>query len=117
MKNMVDNKFDKLNYNDGDGDDDDDDYDYDNDEKCDLNVTKLCDSCGKCLELDKSDFRVVRIEGIAPRDLEIDEYILEEATLDENIEEDNTFDALYIEDIPVLREEYDKEIDKLLGRE
>jgi hypothetical protein len=106
MKNMKDNKFEETVYD-------------DSDDTCDLNNTKLCDSCGECLELNQNDFRVVRIEGVAPRDFEVDEYILDEETLDkiDTIDEDDPLDVEYIEDIPELREEYDKKIDKLLGRE
>jgi hypothetical protein len=119
MKNMIANKFDKVNpdaYNEADVDE----FEYeDGDDTCDLNVTKLCDSCGECLELNKNDFRVVRIEGLAPRDFEVDEYLLDEETLndDDNTEESAPLSIEYIEDIPKLREEYDKKIDKLLGRE
>jgi hypothetical protein len=121
----MDNKFDRKDYDNFNGycsseDDDDDDYGYDNyDDACDLNSTKLCDSCGECLELNKNNFRIVRIEGVAPRDFEVDEYILDEETLDkdDNIYENNTLGVEYIEDIPELREEYDKKINKLLGRE
>lgn len=85
------------------------------DDTCDLNPSKICDSCGECLELDKNDFKVVRIDGIATDGIEIEDYLLEDKTLNEN--ENDFFDVQYIEDIPELKEEYDKKIDKLLGRE
>lgn len=92
---------------------------YDSDDTCDLNITKICNSCGECLELGKNDYRIVRVDGLAEEDIDIDEYILEDNTLndDSNKEENDMLDEEYIEDIPELREEYDKKINKLLGRE
>ena len=88
------------------------------DDTCDLNISKICDSCGKCLELDSVDFKIIRIEGLATEEIEVDDYILQEDTLnkDENYEENDLFDVEYIEDIPSLKDEYDKKLDELLHR-
>lgn len=85
---------------------------------CDLNIAKICDSCGKCLELDSVDFKIIRIDGLAPEGIEVDEYILQDETLnkDETLEENDLFDVEYIEDIPTLKEEYDKQLDEFLHR-
>lgn len=92
--------------------------DNDDDDICDLNIFKTCDSCGECLDLDKTDFKIIKIEGLAPEGIEIDEYILQDETLskDEDIESNDLLKVVYIEDIPKLKEEYDKKLDELLGR-
>lgn len=102
------------------------------DDTCDIYVSKLCDNCGECIGLGSSDYKVVRIEGIldgekALQEIDIDEYILEDITLDkldDSSESDidlssdgGSLIVEYIEDIPMLKEEYEKKIDHLLGRE
>lgn len=71
---------------------------------CDLVEGKICDNCGKCLELD-SDYKEILIDGIIEDESEIDDYLYEENTLD--FEEDEN--VLYIEDIPELKEKLLKE--------
>ena len=101
------------------------DLDTDADDMCDIYVSKVCDSCGECLGLNGSDYRVVQIDGILKDgvndEIDIDEYMLDDTTLDKDsdFEQDNVVDVDYefIEDIPEVREEYDKKIDTLLGRE
>jgi Fe-S-cluster containining protein len=103
--------------------------DVDSDDMCDIYVSKVCDSCGDCLGLNGSDYRVVQIDGILKDgindEIDIDEYMLDDTTLniDSDFEQgqdnDNIVDVKYeyIEDIPEVKEEYDKKIDTLLGRE
>lgn len=88
---------------------------------CDLNPEKLCDNCGKCLE-DNKDYIEIKIDGILDNEEEISDYIYDEAieNMDDEFEyddEDAFNDSLYIEDIPELKEEYDKKINKILKRE
>ncbi|QCX32308.1 hypothetical protein FDN13_00565 [Caloramator sp. E03] len=87
---------------------------------CDLNPEKICDNCGKCLEIDDKDYIEIKIEGILDGEEEIEEYIFEieegdNESLEEN-EDDGFNDCLYIEDIPKLKEEYDKKINEILRR-
>lgn len=37
--------------------------DCDNDDRCDLDPTKICDNCCKCLELDKN-YKIIKITKI-----------------------------------------------------
>lgn len=37
-------------------------------EFCDLDPTKLCDNCGKCLESDVLDYAAIKIDGIRNSD-------------------------------------------------
>jgi hypothetical protein len=40
-------------------------YKYTDDDYCDIYENKICDNCGKCLEIDGIDTKAVRIEDIA----------------------------------------------------
>lgn len=40
-------------------------YKYTDDDYCDIYENKICDNCGKCLEIDGIDTRAVKIEDIA----------------------------------------------------
>ena len=43
---------------------------------CDLDHSKICDNCGKCIGMDgESAFRAIRIDGIIGEDMDPDEYI------------------------------------------
>lgn len=91
------------------------------DDSCDLDPSKLCNSCGKCLDDQNEDYKVVRIDGIVKDEkigLDLDEYILEDETLKDDSEniENQIFDVEYLEDIPELNKEYEEKVDKLLGR-
>lgn len=87
---------------------------------CDLDPRKLCDSCGKCLNMDNRDYFGIEIEDIdlseedyntdkeiAPEEIEKWEKLLNESNADE-------IQLEYIEDIPELKEEYDKKIAEIL---
>lgn len=73
-------------------------YKYTDDDYCDIYENKICDNCGKCLEIDGIDTKAIKIEDIAKTKEE--NQILEEeflndlkSSLDEDelheIEEDN----------------------------
>lgn len=40
-------------------------YKYTDDDYCDIYENKICDNCGKCLELDGIDTKAIKIEDIA----------------------------------------------------
>lgn len=43
---------------------------------CDLDPSKVCDNCGKCIGLDGNlDYRAIRVDGIVCEDMDPDEYI------------------------------------------
>jgi hypothetical protein len=84
---------------------------------CDLDSNKSCDNCGKCIGLDGSDYSKVIIEGILDNEDEVEEYTLENNNLnsktDIEVEIFNEYD--YIEDIPELRDEYEKKVALILS--
>lgn len=92
--------------------------DFDGDDICDLDPSKMCDSCEKCLGLDISDYREIRLDGLINELSEVEEYILQDDTLSKSSDDDvvDSFEVQYIEDIPELKEEYDKKVNELLGR-
>lgn len=52
----------------------------DKDDLCDIFGNKICDNCGKCLEIDGIDIRAINIEDIA-KDVEENKYLEEELKL------------------------------------
>lgn len=54
---------------------------YTNDDLCDIFENKICDNCGKCLELEGIDTKAIRIEDIAKTKEE--NSVLEEEFLDD----------------------------------
>lgn len=40
-------------------------YKYTDDDYCDIYENKICDNCGKCLEMDGVDIKAIKIEDIA----------------------------------------------------
>lgn len=40
-------------------------YKYTDDDYCDIYESKICDNCGKCLEIDGIDTKAIKIEDIA----------------------------------------------------
>ncbi|HCW53138.1 MAG TPA: hypothetical protein DG753_05245 [Clostridium sp.] len=80
-------------------------YKYTDDDYCDIYENKICDNCGKCLELEGIDTKAIRIEDIAKTQEEnsvLEEEFLEDlkASLDEaeleEIEEENmNLDEIY----------------------
>lgn len=64
-------------------------YKYSNDDYCDIYENKICDNCGKCLELEGVDIRAIKIEDIAKTSEE--NKVLEEEFLNDlksNLNED-----------------------------
>lgn len=73
-------------------------FKYTDDDYCDIYENKICDNCGKCLEIDGIDTKAIKIEDIAKTQEEnelLEEEFLNDlkASLDEDelneIEEDN----------------------------
>lgn len=56
-------------------------YKYTDDDYCDIYENKICDNCGKCLELEGIDTKAIRIEDIAKTKEE--NSVLEEEFLDD----------------------------------
>ena len=56
-------------------------FKYTDDDYCDIYENKICDNCGKCLEMDGVDVRAIKIEDIAKTQEENE--VLEEEFLDE----------------------------------
>lgn len=82
---------------------------------CDLDPRKICDSCGKCLDLNDNDYIEIKINGLFENEEEdAEEYIEEETSIVKTQEENESSDWLYIEDIPELKEKYDKQIEEIL---
>lgn len=42
---------------------------------CDLDPSKICDNCGKCIGMDGSDYRAIRVDGIIDESMDPNEYI------------------------------------------
>lgn len=52
--------------------------------RCDLDPSKICDNCGKCIGLDGSlGFRALKVDGIIREDMNPDDYLYDEETLDD----------------------------------
>lgn len=56
-------------------------YKYSDDDYCDIYENKICDNCGKCLEMEGVDVRAIKIEDIAKNSSE--NKILEEEFLED----------------------------------
>jgi hypothetical protein len=71
-------------------------------DKCDLNPEKICNNCGKCLDLEGYAHKEVIIDKILENPDEIEEYeeSLEEEEIDENAAEEflNDYDDDYVRD-------------------
>lgn len=88
---------------------------------CDLDPTKICDNCGKCLET-SSDYLEIPIEGICNNADDVEDYIydVEEECqpLTENDDTSDNDNVEFIEDIPELKDKYDKILEDILkGKE
>lgn len=82
------------------------------DDFCDIGLDKVCDNCGKCLELEGVDTKAINLQEIAK--VVEEKYNLEEEILDEEIEEE---EALSYEDEVEALDDIDwelklKELDK-----
>ena len=56
-------------------------YKYTDDDSCDIYENKICDNCGKCLELEGIDTKAIKIEDIA-KTKEENELLEEEFLID-----------------------------------
>ena len=50
---------------------------YTDDDYCDIYENKICDNCGKCLEMEGVDIRAIKIEDIA-KDVKENQVLIEE---------------------------------------
>lgn len=81
---------------------------------CDLDSSKLCDNCGKCIGLDSADYGEIEIEGILDDEYQVDDYISSKEELDKlhrmdsNLKKERAGDYDFIEDIPELREKFNR---------
>ncbi|MFR5788675.1 MAG: hypothetical protein ACLUHE_17345 [Christensenellales bacterium] len=52
---------------------------------CDLDPTKVCDNCGKCIGLDHTDkspeYRAIKVDGIIDETMNPSDYLYDEETL------------------------------------
>lgn len=50
---------------------------------CDLDPSKICDNCGKCIGLDGSmEYRALKVDGIIRGDMDPDDYLYDEETIE-----------------------------------
>ena len=85
------------------------------DDICDLDGTKICDNCEKCLHIGEEDYMEIQIDGVIKDDEELFlEYEDFELYSDENTTEEE-FPYEFIEDNEELREEYNKTIEDILS--
>ncbi|MDO5299039.1 MAG: hypothetical protein Q4F18_06385 [Clostridia bacterium] len=50
---------------------------------CDLDPSKICDNCGKCIGLDGSmEYRALKVDGIIREDMDPDDYLYDEETIE-----------------------------------
>ena len=87
---------------------------YNDDDFCDIITTKICDNCGKCLELEGVDTKAIRIEDIAKK---VEENEVVEADLEVVTDSDNTNEDISLEnefELPVEEEvEYEDAFDHI----
>ena len=82
-------------------------YKYSDDDYCDIYENKICDNCGKCLEIDGIDTKAIKIEDIAKTKEE--NKVLEEEFLNDLKSSLNKDELLEIdEDKLDLKEIYNK---------
>ena len=52
---------------------------------CDLDPTKICDNCGKCIGLDHTDkspeYRAIKVDGIIDETMNPSDYLYDEETI------------------------------------
>lgn len=75
---------------------------YNEDDFCDLTTTKVCDNCGKCLELEGVDTKAIRIEDIAKK-VEENEVVVADLSSEESVqvsEEESEIDIMSEFNIP-----------------
>lgn len=91
-------------------------YKYTDDDYCDIYENKICDNCGKCLEMEGIDVRAIKIEDIAKSEEEnkvIEKEFLEDLKANLTDEELEEIEEQKLD----LQEIYNKFKDKLLPNE
>ncbi len=85
------------------------------DDICDLDETKLCDNCEKCLHIGEEDYMEIQIDGVIKDD---EELLLEYEDFEvygDEVTTEEEFPYEFIEDNEELREEYNKNIEDILS--
>ncbi len=79
------------------------------DDYCDIYKKKICDNCGKCLEMDGVDIKAIKIEDIA-KTVEENKILEEEYknTLEEDDDIGEDFDDKSFDDYDELKDAYKK---------
>lgn len=55
---------------------------------CDIDPSKVCDNCGRCIGLDgKLEYLAVKVDGIIREDMDPNDYLYDEETLDPSVVE------------------------------
>ena len=66
---------------------------------CDLDPTKICDNCGKCIGLDQGkdspEYRAIKVDGIIDETMDPNDYLYDEETLDDDAEDIMDDDDLF----------------------
>lgn len=75
---------------------------------CDLDPSKICDSCEKCLGLDSKDYREIKIDGVVDQETaslnEFDEYNIFDLESASKYDKESTDEYEFIEDIDEIRD-------------
>lgn len=85
---------------------------FDEEDRCDLDESKMCDSCSKCLEEGNNDYMEIKIEGVIKENEEIYREYEDFEVFHKEKEEEREYE--FIEDHDELREKYYKDIDEIL---
>lgn len=86
-------------------------FKYTDDDYCDIYENKICDNCGKCLELDGYDTKAIKIEDIAKTVEEnkvLEEEYLKELKAQKEAEEFMEHEEEIMENDEVLRRAYEQ---------
>ena len=79
---------------------------YTDDDYCDIYENKICDNCGKCLEMEGVDIRAIKIEDIA-KDVKENQVLIEEYEKElESLKESKENEDIANEEL--LKKEYEK---------
>lgn len=57
---------------------------------CDLDPSKVCDNCGKCIGMEKGlDYRAIMVDGVITADMNPEDYLYDEDDEPPSIEDDD----------------------------
>lgn len=89
---------------------------FEENDLCDLDKTKVCDNCEKCLGITESDYMEIKLDGVIKESAEFFKEYEDFEVFSEkhSSEEDLIRDYEFLEDHEELREKYNKEISKIL---